>query len=753
MVKRASILASALAGALPGIFVGGIALAQDANADQTAREAQVEEIIVTAERRATSLDRTALAVSVLNSEQLDRGDIRSLDSLQFYVPGLVSGNGTASTTIRGVGTSQLGSAVEGGVATNIDGVYVGRASATQSYFDLESVEVLRGPQGTLYGRNATGGVININSARPTETFEASLNGTVGNFERRRAEGVISGPLAEGLSGRLALMTDVRSSYLENVAPGGPEVRDEEAIGARASLRLDPASGGPVFDMIFDYTRLEGAGNVPQYLSGSISPSAPLPQVLTDDPSEVAQSIDNYSDREYWGVNLTGSIPIGDLTLRSISGFRESQRDGLLSGLPWNDPRSFTITDENAQQFTQEVQLLGPDNARLQWVAGLYYFREDVRGDYTTKAFLADLPLLVIFGVDPLDFTLFPVRYEEFLPQHFTSSSWAAYAQGTFSFTENLRGTFGIRYTEDSKEGSGGAADSRLVDLSGAFGVIPLGGGVTTVDETWSALTPKFALEYDLSDDTMVYGSITRGFKPGNSNLTFGAPLVRPEFLWSYEAGLRTRLFDNRAQLNVTAYHYDYEDMQVFTVVPGPLPGSFVAAFLNAATAEMNGIDVELRAQPIVGLDINASYGYVDATYGDFFNSNEYVDPNPVAPSAPINLNGNTLRLAPEHTLNLGVQYAWPIGGGLELVPRVEFSYRSKFYATEFNNEETAQEDYTLWNARLSLLSDGGNWRVSVFGANLTDENYFALINESQAGLASGVYGAPRTFGLEFGLNF
>lgn len=753
MVKRVSILASALAGALPGALFGGVALAQDATGDEGAREPQVEEIIVTAERRETSLDRTPLAVSVLNAEQLAQSDIRSLDSLQFYVPGLISGNGTASTTIRGVGTSQLGSAVEGGVATNIDGVFVGRASATQSYFDLESVEVLRGPQGTLYGRNATGGVININSARPTETFEASLNGLVGDFERRRLEGVVSGGLGAGVSARLALMTDTRSSYLENVAPGGAPVRDEKAFGARASLRLAPAPGGPLFDVIVDYTKLEGAGNVPQFLSGSISPSAPLPRVVTSIPGKVAQRIDNFSDREYWGGNLTGVIPVGDLTLRSISGFRSSQRDGLLAGLPWSDPRSFTVTDENAEQVTQEIQVLGPDTGRLQWVAGLYYFRENVRGEYTTKAFLADLPLLVIFGIDPVNFTLFPVRYEEFLPQDFTSSSWAAYAQGTFSITDAFRGTLGLRYTEDSKEGSGGAADSRLVDLSGAFGVIPLGGGVTTVDETWSALTPKLGLEYDLSDDTLVYGSVTRGYKPGNSNLTFGAPLVRPEFLWSYEAGMRTRLFDNRAQLNATAYHYDYEDMQVFTVVPGPAPGSFVAAFLNAATATMNGIDVELRAQPVVGLDINASYGYVDATYGDFFNSNEYLDPNPVAPAAPVNLNGNTLRLAPEHTFNLGIQYAWAIGGGLQIVPRAEFSYRSKFYATEFNNEQTAQDGYSLVNARMTLVSDDRNWRVSVFGANLTDERYFALINESQAGAASGVYGAPRTVGVEFGVDF
>lgn len=752
MIKSAWFCASAFALA-PFAWPSGVALAQEGNRNSETSELQLEEVVVTAERRAASLDRTALAVTKLDSEQLEQGDVRSLDSLQFYVPGLVSGNGTAATTIRGVGTSQLGSAVEGGVATNIDGVFVGRASATQAYFDLDGVEVLRGPQGTLYGRNATGGVINITSARPTDEFEASLNGVVGNYDRIRTEAVLSGPLASGFSGRVAVMSDVRSSYLENILPGGPAVRDEEVFGARGSLRFDPVADGPIFDLILDYTRTEGAGNVPQFLSGVISPSAPLPQLVATDPREVAQAIDNYSEREYFGANFTATLPLGDVTLKSITGYRDSQRDALLAGLPWSDPRSFTLTDESAEQFSQEVQLIGPDDARLQWVAGVYYFNEDVTGNYTTRAFLADLPLFVVFGIDPSNFTLFPVRYEEFLPQEFTSKSWAAYAQGTYAITDRLRATVGARYTEDSKDGTGGASDARLADLSGTFGIIPLGGGVTAVDESWSAFTPKFGVEYDLSSNTMLYGSVTKGYKPGNSNLTFGAPLVTPEFVWSYEAGMRSRIFNNRAQLNITAYRYDYEDMQVFTVIPGPAPGSFVAAFLNAASAEMNGVDVEFRAKPVRNLEINGSYGYLDSSYGDFFNSNEYLDPNPVAPTAPVNLNGNTLRLAPEHTLNVGAQYTYQLGSNFELIPRAEYSYRSKFYATEFNNDTTSQDGYSLWNARISLVPDSGRWRLALFGNNLTDESYFALINESQSGLASGVYGAPRTVGLELGVKF
>lgn len=754
-MKKSKFKLMLLATATTITLMGPAAFAQTSSEPNPATEESdegIKEIIVTATRRETALDSTPLAVTQLSAEQLAQSDIRSVDSLQFFVPGLVSGNGTAFTTIRGVGTSQLGSVVEGGVATNVDGVFIGRASAVQTYFDLDSVEVLRGPQGTLYGRNATGGVINLNSARPTDKFEAAFTGLVGNYDRRRLEGMVSGPLDGGFSARFAMVSDRRSSYLKNIVPGGPKVRDDDVLGARGSLRYKPSEDGPVFDLILDYTRIDGAGNLPQFISGTIAASAPAPRLITTDPDEVTLGIDARSKREYFGANFTASIPIGDLTVRSITGYRTSQRNTLSNNMATSDPRSFTITDEHANQFTQELQLLGPDDGSFQWVAGLYYFREQVRGDYTTKAFLADVPLLVIFGIDPTNFTLFPWRYEEFLPQHFTSQSWAAYAQGTYSLTDQLRVTVGARYTRDKKVGTGGAADARLVDLSGIFPNIPAGGGLASVDKSWGAFTPKVGVEFEVADGTMIYGSITRGYKPGNANLTFNSPLVTPEFLWAYESGLRARLFDNRAQLNVTGYVYDYKDMQVFSVVPGATTGSFSAAFINAASAKMKGIDVEFRAQPVRGLELNAAYGYLDAKYGDFISTDEFAKPNVFAVAAPQNVRGNTLQRAPKHTLNLGVQYTANIGN-VQLIPRVEMSYRSEIFATQFNTASTVQSGYTLYNARFTLTSRSDVWRAAIFGNNLSNKRYFALVSEGTAGTANGVYGAPRTFGLEVSFKY
>jgi len=520
------------------------------------------------------------------------------------------------------------------------------------------------------------------------------------------------------------------------------------------LRFGAKPGGARLDVIVDYTKISSAGNVPQYISGGIAASAPAPRVFTTDPSKVAQSIDNRSDREMFGANVTASIPLGELTFRSISGYRTNERGALSSGLPTSDNRSFTITDESARQFSQEFQILSSDEGRFKWVAGAYYFQERVDAGYETKAFLADLPVLLLFGIP--NFTLFPVRYEEFLPQNFKSKSWAAYAQGTYSFTQTLRGTAGIRYTRDSKVGTGGAVDARLVDLTpGGLGVLlsgPLLGGAASVDDSWEAVTPKVGVEYDVTPSTLAYASATRGYKPGNSNLTYGSPSVRPEFVWAYEAGLKSKLFDNRAQLNLAAYHYDYTDMQVFGVVARP-GGGFSAAFQNAAEAKISGVDVELLARPIERLQVNVTYGYLDAKYGQFLKSDEFLDANVLAPATPINLDGRRLQRAPEHTVNLGAEYAAPLGGSFELTPRVEYSYRSKTFPTEFEHPETAIPGYSLWNARLTLRKTDANWRVAIFGNNLADEQYFAIVNESQAGAASGTYGAPRTFGIEVGATF
>jgi len=713
---------------------------------QGTSQVALEEVVVTAQRRTESLARTAIAVTKLDGEKLRENDVRSIADMQYYVPGLVfSQNGASFTTLRGVGTSQPGSAVEAGVATNLDGVYIGRTSAAMPYFDLGSIEVLRGPQGTLYGRNATGGAINIISARPTEDLQAGLDAIAGDYSRRRIEGFVSGPLTDTTRGRVAMVWERRDSYLDNVDPAGPDMRDDEVKGARGTFVFEPDASDLSVSFTADYQETKSAGMVPQFVIGGLSVTAPQPALLSKDPTEVTQSLDNFLDRDNWGVNLTIQAPVAGLSFRSITAYRDHQLDSLGSLSPSNDPRFLSLGSEEAWQFSQEFQLLSDDDSRIKWVAGLYYYKESVLAVYETTALLFDVPVAPGFYL--------PLGYQEVLTQDFDNESIAAFGQLTYPVTERLRLTGGVRYTKDYKDGTGGGP-ARVFDLAntGFFPDIPVGGDAS-VDDSWDAFTPKFGVEYDVSTG-LVYASATRGYKPGNSNLTVGSPPVDPEFVWAYEAGYKARLLENRLQANFAAYYYDYTDMQVFGIVQNS-SGSVTAAFQNASSSTITGFDFELLARPIENLDLNLSYGYLDTEFGDFLKTDSFTNTDPLGLSGVqpkvLNLEGNTLPLAPKHTLNMGASYRFTTGS-FAITPRVEYTYRSEMYFSEFNHPETMQPSYDFWNARLEFAPVDGNWRVALFGRNLGNAQYLERAIEGSNFNAYGFYAAPETYGVEFGLR-
>lgn len=724
------------------IGLASAATAQEQNAEQP-DDGGLPDIVVTANRRAEDSQRVSLAVTKLDTEELIRSNIRSVADLQFFVPGLVfSQNGAAFTTLRGVGTSQPGSAVEAGVATFVDSVYIGRASAVQAYYDLESVEVLRGPQGTLFGRNATGGAILINSAKPTEDLSAGLIAGYGNYNRVNIEGFASGSLGGGFSARIAGIIDERDSYRTNIVPDGPKIPGDELNAIRGTLQYQPEGSELVLRLVADYQSFSSAGQLPQNFLGaaSVSPSAPPGTIFTTDPHRTAQSLPNRADRESWGLNYTMEAPIGSLTLRSITGYRENKWRAENSLSTSSDPRSFTRTDETASQFSQEIQLLSDDQNRLKWVVGAYYYREDAIGRYDLQ--VVSIEQLQLFP----GFSTGPIQFRQNLTQDISSQSYAVFGEANYSLTDRFRVILGARYTRDDKKGRG-LDDSSLVDLGGILGTIPIG-GIATVDDSWDAFTPKLALEYDLAEQTLLYASVTRGFKPGNSNLTVGQNPVRPEFIWAYEAGLKARAFDNRAQFNLVGFYYDYTDLQAFGVISTG-NGGLSAGFQNAAAATVKGFEAEVLAQPIPNLTLSGFYAYLDATYDRFTNTDSFQDA--LAPPTVV-LDGNTMPRSPKHTINLAAQYDASVGN-FTVSPRVEFVHRSKMYFSEFERDLTAQPAFSLWNARLTVGPERGNWSVAIYGRNLTDEAYFETVNEGPNGNAGAFYGAPRTYGVELRLRY
>lgn len=710
---------------------------------QAAGDGGLKEIVVTANRRAEDSQKVSLAVTKIDAEDLARSGIATVADLQFYAPGLVfSQNGAAFTTLRGVGTSQPGSAVESGVATNIDSVYIGRASAVQAYYDLESVEVLRGPQGTLYGRNATGGAININSARPTQDLSVGAIMGYGNYDRIKLEAFASGGLGGGFSARVAGIVDKHDPYRRNIVANGPRIPGEELNGIRGTLQYQPDGSNLVLRLIADYQTFTSAGQLPQNFLGanSVSPSAPPGTIFTTDPDRVAQGVPNRSDRESWGLTYNMEIPIGELTLRTITGYRENSWRALNSLSASSDPRSFTRTNETANQFSQEIQLLSDDQGRLKWVVGAYYYREHAIGNYDLRTITAES-----FQLFP-GFSTGPIQFRQTLTQDIRSTSYAVFGQATYSLTDRFRVVAGARYTRDEKEGQG-LDNSSLFDIGGILGVIPIG-GIATVDNSWDAFTPKLALEYDLAERTMIYASVTRGFKPGNSNLTFGQRPVRPEFIWAYEAGMKARAFDNRAQFNLVGFYYDYTDLQAFGVISTG-NGGLSAGFQNAAAATVKGFEAELLAQPVPALELSASYAYLDATYDRFTNTDSFQ--NALAPPTIV-LDGNTLPRSPRHTINLAAQYAAEVVT-VTVTPRVEFVHRSKMFFSEFERDLTAQRAFSLWNARLTIAPDEGAWSLALYGRNLGDKAYFETVNEGPNGIAGAFYAAPRTYGIEFSVRY
>jgi len=722
-----------------GLAGGALAATPDgqptANADDTGTT--IGEVVIHAERRESELEKTALAVTKVDSAALAKGEVRSIADLQFMVPSLVySQNGTAFTTLRGVGTSEPGSAVEAGVSTNIDGVYIGRVSTSELYFDLDSVEVLRGPQGTLYGRNATGGAINILSNSPTSQFAAGGKLTVGNFSQVRFEGYLSGPLGDNVEGRIAVLSDHRDSYLTNIAPGHG-VKGDDAEGVRGSFRFTPTSRLKI-DLIGDYLHYTSAGQVAQDLNGGISPISPAGTTTTTDPTKIDQTYPNVAIRQTYGVNLTAELDLGAAELKSITAYRNSLWKGQNGLSATTDPNTFIVFNEGSHQFTQELQLLSAPTSKANWVLGAYYFNEHVNGLY-----------LPTFGISPA----IPLYDAEFLDQIFTNTSYAVYGQITYPILPHLRLTAGARYTWDHKTGTGGGSESIFFLGAPPFLVIP---DPVAVNKGWSAFTPKVGLDYDINDKTLVYGSVTRGYKAGNSNLSAGAPTVKPEFVTAYEIGLKSRSFDDRLQVNLDAYYYDYTNLQVFALQPGG--ASVIALFINAAKARIEGFDAEALARPVPNLTLSASYGYLDARFVQFLGA---VDSflGATTPAAN-NLRGNVLPRAPRDSLNLAAEYTiHGLPGDWRLTPRIEYSYRGRIFFSQFDHLSTSQKPYSLVNARLTLSDPSGRWSVAAFGKNLGDVHYLEQVNEGPGGgvppgnVIAGFYAAPLTFGVELSAKY
>jgi iron complex outermembrane receptor protein len=725
---RTSTILSTIAATLAAASASNAAFAQGEP------EPALEEIIVTAQKRSESLQDTPVAVTAVTGESLESLNRDDIAAIAVQTPSLAysEAGGEAQIYIRGVGSNLFTVGADPSVAMHLDGVYVARANmGINQFFDVERVEVLRGPQGTLYGRNATGGAINILSRMPTDEFEGYGSVLFGSFDRRELKGAISGPLSAGWSGRLAVRALEDEGYTDDLDPrGGDEIDDNDLRAVRGTARW---SGESVeLTVIGDYSEFDG-GNT------SIRPIDALgaARVLGAVPTRFGDTRNNVPSFFEWqtgGVNVTLEWRISDaLTLTSVSGYRAWDSDFLFNtdGTEIEVTRTTQVYD--TKQYSEELRLNG-DFGRLKWIAGAYYLDEDRFGALgLVRANLATPGVFII-------------------PADNDGTALAFFGQADYAVTDRLTFTAGIRYSDEKKEDVSRQLNvfapplgttplsEILVGLFGNLNFPPMAAGSRTGDKTWQAWTPKIGLSFAPNEDVLLYASYSKGFKSGGYNdFQPSNPVYDPEFIKSYEVGAKTEWLDNRLRLNAAVFYYDYTDLQVSSFL------NSLTITTNAADSTVKGAELELQWRPIDSLDLNASLGYLDAKYDRYLatygvctlyaiqvvQDRNCLGTNPFtgAPfvpgnARPVNASGNRLNNAPEIKSTLSALYSFELGGAGSLSLFGQLAYQDEIFFNPANDPNARQDAVTLLDARVAYTTASGALEIAAFGKNLSDEEYF-----------------------------
>lgn len=712
------------------------ASAQAQTAVEGAETVQLDEIVVTAEKRSTNAQDVSIAISVLSSDSLDRSGVDSTLALQSSSPSLVVGSfgGFGQPYVRGIGNELLTLASDSSTSVYMDGVYLARPGGTlQQFLDVDRVEILRGPQGTLYGRNSVGGSINIHSVAPTDENTGSADVSYGNFNKFRARAAVNVPLIDGkLFARFAGIRSSSRGYVTNLTPPGSfsavdgvgsvsqHYGGDDLIGGRASFRFVPDEKWDI-QLSFDAARDRGTQTSTNKLLTSL-PSPALPAGRTD-PSPFKNYL-NFSPvekKDQWGSRLAINYDLGAATVKSITSFRHNLQDVFFdvdaTDVDLNHERLYSTSDT----WTQEINVVSSGDGPLEWVVGAYYLKDDA---------LQDIPLFLNSGDFLLDFrgTL-------------DTWAWATFGQASYRIGDIVRITGGLRYSQEQKTIS--------VDHNAVIGGNPVNLLLVPEDSRkWSSWTPKVGVDIFIADHAMIYGSVSKGYKSGGFNLLSLDPSTfsfNPENLWSYEVGLKSELFDRRLRLNLSAFWYDHKDRQE------QVASAFGAVTANAASATIKGIEIETVALLAPGFELNASYSYLDGRYDQYLT----VDPDrPELGTLDLGALGNRVPRAPKHSAVVSATYNHEFASAGKLTLFAEYSWKSRIYHNVYNEEALSQASFGLLNGRVTYQPDGSDWRISAWGKNLTDKVWFqtGIRNTAFFGSFENV-AEPRTYGIEVGYKW
>ena len=711
---------------------------------------QIEDIVVTAQRRSESAQDVPISLQSFSSDTLRKSAVRSSEDLTSVVGGLIIQPTAArpAVFIRGVGTNS--SNTTPAVLTFLDGVYMPFGQSSD-LVNISSVEVLKGPQGTLFGRNATGGVIQITTRPPSEDLGARVEVGYGNYQTVDTSAYLTGGLGKGVAMDAALhYVHQDKGYGQNVATGG-DVFFTNKFSARSRLRVE-LSDATNLTLSGDYSQVEGTvgTNVSPavgydflFVGGAIRRRGP--GQFYPGASDVNATFDPSYKAKEWGTSLTFETEFSGLTLRNIASYRRSEEHIHIDfdGTPAN-AIDLRINREPRTAFTEELQLLSGSGGPLQWVAGLFYYRSKAEMGFFDLNILAPVVPRAICNLPPPGTA--PCRRQAFSKD--TDESVAAYGQATYEILTGTKLTLGARYTIEKRKIDGGVLVNGVNDPNRAG----------EDSQKFNELTWRAAIDHSFTPNAMVYASVSKGFNAGffNQSSTAGFatraqnPAVAPEFLTAYEIGAKTDLLDRHLRFNISAFLYDYKGLQQQIYDQGAV------VTINAGSARMKGIDLEVVARPVSSLTLSLSGTYLDSKYNKYPFAPDYrlrpdgsVTVEPPLPGS-VGAKGKDVTQAPRLSWTASVSHVLSTSIG-EFTTSANLNYRGKTFIDPMNRFRLPTR--YLLNATERWTSSDRHLFASLWVKNLLNKRYdFAVNILTPAGLV-GNTAPPRTYGVSAGFEF
>jgi iron complex outermembrane receptor protein len=697
---------------------------------QETQEAQgvLEEVIVTAERREQSLQDVPVSMTVLTSEAL--GAVDDVLDIQQVAPSVAINTYNRSTfiNIRGVGIAQSAPTSTPGVAYYVDGVFIPHEHLiSQSFYDLESIEVLRGPQGTLTGQNSTGGAIYVRTPTPDfEEFSGYVDQTIGDYEWARTVAAVNLPFGDTFAVRLAGIYETRGSYTDNIGPSPSQPGSGDMTGIRASMLFQPTDSMR-FNLKFQYFDRESDYNAVKNRNDAV----------TDDPFTIEEDAISFLNQDGYMGSLEGFFDLTEgLQLRVITSYldadNEDQADGdrtatalpVPPNLPTNGantalyPGRVGLTTQSFETSVTEVNLLSTGDGPVQWVVGAFYMDET-----TPVSVLRD-------NRNTVDF----VQSNSTILAEAINTSKSVFGQVDWALSDNWALDAGLRYSDDKQDYTRFALP----------GPPPPGCFPCTNTADSSETTGRVGVKFFGLGDTMLYGTLSKGYKAGGVNLDPRLDVFGPETNEVIELGFKSTIADGRLRLNGAVFYSDYQGIQLSALTqvgPTLLPNT-----LNAAPADILGGELELLGQ-FDRLGFNLGVSVLDTEFTeDKILTNSLTNRNELVPA------GAELPFAPDFTLTGGIQYDFDVGG-MTLTPRAQVSYIGEQLATPFPDPATIVPSRTVADLRLTLQANDV-WQVEGFFNNVFDETYIAVqLQDASSAQGGMIFGPPRHYGLRLRYSF